>query len=93
MKYNKREQKAVDILANLAENLKNGEKTVLNAGDQVLLKNVLGISFAGTKSAGEVKEKYKLKRGKEELLMRRDFMYHGSAAEEHYYFPFQLKAK
>ncbi|MBO1664371.1 hypothetical protein JKA13_23975 [Vibrio parahaemolyticus] len=92
MKYNKREQKAVDVLAQLAENLKDGKQTWLESGDLALLESVLGISFAGTKSAKEVKQNYTMVKGKEDLMMGRSFYVNGWS-EQHYYFPFQLKRK
>lgn len=55
MKYNKVEQRAIDNLFLLAENLKLGKKTNLDYGDICNLKNVLGIDLMSvTKSKTEM---------------------------------------
>lgn len=93
MKYNKKEQRAIDALYTLASRLKEGKGVSLDAGDITAIHNILGINLHGiTKTQTEVKKGYEFVRGKDDLMLSYSF-YNQGWCERYCYFPFQLKPK
>jgi hypothetical protein len=91
MKYNKKEERAIDTLFTIASNLKDKKQTTLTLGDIKTIKNELGIDFhESTKTKSEIKRGYRFVSGKSDLMLNYTFYVDGDR-ERFCYFPFQIK--
>ncbi|CAH0530511.1 hypothetical protein CTH30272_02848 [Allocatenococcus thiocycli] len=90
MKYNKKEEQAIEILFRLANGIKNKHSVYLHTSQCTLLKNVFGIDINTiTLSKTEAKKRGFI-RGKDKSLLQFDY-YSEGWRERHCYFPFQVK--
>eukprot|EP01156_Anaeramoeba_ignava_P014042 Anaeramoba_ignava/a608107_55.p2 GENE.a608107_55~~a608107_55.p2 ORF type:complete len:104 (-),score=17.96 a608107_55:1692-2003(-) len=90
MKYNKKEEQAVDVLFRLADGLKTKQGIYLDTSESTLLKNVLGIDILDITLSKKDAEKKGFIRGKDEMMIILGY-YHLGYRERYCYFPFQIK--
>lgn len=94
MKYNKRENQAIDTLAKIASAFKNKKEILLSCSDENSLVEVFGINLHKiTKTKKHVK---KMVNGKGIPIIHitgqlQQTSMHGGKIARHCYFPFQVK--